>query len=717
MKAPRSSFFNSFVILHILVECIRFILRFRLIYLRDYRLLGKYLKGYLFECFLEDVKKMISNFFSPKAFLGYWEDLIFILRIWRFEALSYIEETINELFIIKAILPRRLLSYFLAMFIMLFMILYHEYISNIRAYEMMVLKEWSDANEAYRFPATQYWWHVMCDELSLYYKSWLIVINLYFWPSIFFVRVFRWMSVNFQFISLFWFAWYTAKFEPYIWIVIHYVFSEWCWGYYPSAAAVYILGHFGQWGMELEEEGEWDGTDDEELKWEKVEQIREVQKFWYKYEQRSFYPPLMPLADLNIKRKRLEKLLEDLDEKSSRYDKVEISSEWGFYEVVAEVEFHPLATDFRYAIGSYSRDPAIRHMWPKGTEVWDDEDPWRVTQEFVSYITDNNERYFKDQITEDMDRHTRRQYEEDLPLIADIIDEIETLYSAEKVNYATSSIFRDLGFYFTLLENDMELLVNPRHILRFTPVRTMWYSIPFAIINQFIVFRYFRYMRGVVGPFSPYHPTFDLISYYLRNKERLDLRYWYKRGALRFFHKKLRTRAFSKIAKSIQIANSNHKLTISGEQKFEHIYWYTAKLMRKPRNTFFFEGLYFYTAETLYKTLANSSKEPIKYYYLEESVSDYLETLYVTTFTRYVLKSLWLSIKRFFRWLHPVNWWKRRKNLKVLLRFEKESRVLLKKKRKNFKFFMIDKSSIKKTEESRSDKHEYPNEDVNVKNK
>ena len=62
--------------------------------------------------------------------------------------------------------------------------------------------------------------------------------------------------------------------------------------------------------------------------------------------------------------------------------------------------------------------------------------------------------------------------------------------------------------------------------------------------------------------------------------------------------------------------------------------------MRKPRNTFFFEGLYFYTAETLYKTPANSSKEPIKYYYLEESVSDYLETLYVTTFTRYVLKSL-----------------------------------------------------------------------------
>ena len=34
------------------------------------------------------------------------------------------------------------------------------------------------------------------------------------------------------------------------------------------------------------------------------------------------------------------------------------------------------------------------------------------------------------------------------------------------------------------------------------------------------------------------------------------------------------------------------------------------------------------------------TKEPIKYYYLEESVSDYLETLYVTTFTRYVLKSL-----------------------------------------------------------------------------
>ena len=28
-------------------------------------------EGYLFECFLEDVKKMISNFFSPKAFLGY----------------------------------------------------------------------------------------------------------------------------------------------------------------------------------------------------------------------------------------------------------------------------------------------------------------------------------------------------------------------------------------------------------------------------------------------------------------------------------------------------------------------------------------------------------------------------------------------------------------------------------------------------------------------
>jgi hypothetical protein len=72
-----------------------------------------------------------------------------------------------------------------------------------------------------------------------------------------------------------------------------------------------------------------------------------------------------------------------------------------------------------------------------------------------------------------MDRHTKRQYEEDLPLIADIIDEIDTLYSAEKVNYATSSIFRDLGFYFTLLENDMELPVNPRHILRFTPVRTM----------------------------------------------------------------------------------------------------------------------------------------------------------------------------------------------------------------------------------------------------
>jgi hypothetical protein len=104
-----------------------------------------------------------------------------------------------------------------------------------------------------------------------------------------------------------------------------------------------------------------------------------------------------------------------------------------------------------------------------------------------------------------------------------------------------------------------------------------------------------------------------------------------------------------------------------------------------------------------------------KVYVALPSIYGYLNNFVWITDLGFIRKVCWLRIKQFFRWLNPINWWKRRKALKVLLRFERESRALVRNNKRNFKFFMVDKATENKEKNNDLDRHDYPNENNDSK--
>lgn len=704
----KSAMFRNFPLIEALYHLIVHFIIFRSQFLIDYEKYGNELWKMLFKVFGRKIWSDISYYLRFKTIKKLINEIIMTFRILVYEILYAIEMIIAELFLAKAILPYRLVNYLLIMLFWWFLVLYHEYIVDIRAFEMAWVREWEDANESYRFPAGKRWWNAMCVEIGNYYKDWIIIINLYFWPSLFFVRFYRWLSVNMNYISCYWFAWFELKYESYIWIMIHYLFSEWCLGYYPICLLVYLLGHFGQWGIDLEEIYEDDGTEDEELLWERINKNTDRQRYWQMFTSIED-KPILPYEKLQRLIREEEESLNPLTPQEVDPDEIQRRLERG-------EKIHPLAPNFKYLLDDNTE--TFKFIFPEGTELWDDEDPWRVTREFAGYLDNNKYRVSPGEINE------WTLFGEAWPHFVDLMQEIKRNERENKAKYFQQKIgprFIWNSIRYMDFDDPFDCPDWIEHVVRPAP------SVFRGMITQVIVFRYFRYMRGVVGPFTPYHPAFDLVSRYLRSKEEYDLIYWYKRGIWGRVFRKFKQRRTTKMLNNYAFLFRKHLELHRKKQHGAYVDEYTANLSRNlhkdvkvPKRytiKYYYEPVFFVRTDNFFSVKPSKNAQPNKYFFHVGRVHDYVDELFNITVLGFIRRYSWIKIKQFFSWIHPLNWWKRRKALKVLLRFEKESRVLLKNKKKNFRFFMVDKSSTKPDITNNLDKQEYPGQNSNTKSK